>query len=409
MTTTTSFDTGLAAAPPHVPAELVRDFDYRNEPLFLIDPHRAFVEGMADAPDIFWSPRYGGHWVLKRYEDIREAAREYENFQHFPASLPALVGRPRPMLPIEVEPPLHQRYRFALAPLFAPPTIKALEPQIRAMAEGLIDGFAGDGGTEFVASYCAQLPVRMFLRLIGVPEEQTNWLRDLHGRMFAGDTVEIKQAAGLEVNAWLEATLAEKRRAPDDKVLSALIRAEPEGGPFDEQELIDLGFQLFTAGLDTVTNSLSMTWRYLAEHPEKQAEIRGDPAIVPGAVDELLRYSAIVTMTRRLTQDLDFRGLQLRKGEAVLLPTLMANQDPDVFPDGADVDFTRKVNNHLTFGAGAHRCLGSHLARAEMIITMQAWFERIGPFRIAEDAALVSHGGPIQGLVSLPLRWEGAR
>jgi len=231
MAATTSFDVGLAPRPPHVPEALVRDFDYRNNRLFEIDPHRAFLEALGEAPDLFWSPRYGGHWVLKRFEDIRQVARDHERFQHYPASLPALVGRPRPILPMEVEPPFHARYRMALAPLFAPAAVRRMQPAITAMAEALIDGFAAEGKVEFVSAYCTQLPVRMFLRLIGVPEDHCDWLRGLHNRAFGHHSEESKRAAGAEVNAWLEATLDERRGSPGDDILGTLIKAEPGEAP----------------------------------------------------------------------------------------------------------------------------------------------------------------------------------
>jgi cytochrome P450 len=391
--------------PAHVPADLVWNYDFATDPLFETDPLAAQLALTDGAPDIFFSPLRGGFWVLTRFADIRDASRQPEIFSNYPVMIPAAVGRSRKMAPIEIDPPELDRYRFTLGPALAPPRAKAMEAEVRGIARGLLDQFAHLGRADFVEQFSSKLPVRLFLKLVDVAEGEADKLHGLHHDMVWAAKVEARAAAGMALEQYYTGLVAERQKAPGTDLISRYLQAQPEGGPFSFEDVVDATFQLFVAGLDTVTNSLSLSWRYLAENPSAQRAIREDPAIIPDAVDELMRYTSLISSTRTLTRDHVFGGVAMRKGDRVLMPLRLANRDPDVFEGADEVRFDRKSNTHLAFGSGPHRCLGSHLARVEMVVAMEEWFARVPRFALDPDDPPVGHGGHAMGLSRLPLVW----
>jgi cytochrome P450 len=393
--------------PAHVSPELVWRYDFAADSRFeagAVDAPRAMAEG---APDIFFSPLYGGFWVISRFADVREVSRLPEIFSNYPAGIPPTVGRSRKMAPIEIDPPQLNRYRGTLGPALAPPKVKAMETQVRAIARSLVEEFAGSGGIEFVDRFSSRLPVRMFLKLMNVPDSESEKLRKLHHQLFWAQP-EQRIRAGMTLEKYYTELVAARQKAPGEDLISRYLAATPGGVPFSFEDVVDATFQLFVAGLDTVTNSLSLSWRYLAENPAMQVLIRDDPAIIPAAADEMLRYTSIISSTRTLTQDFTFKGIVMKTGDRVLLPLNLANRDPAAFPDGGEVRLGREVNNHLAFGSGPHRCLGSHLAKLEMVVALQEWFARIPAFGLDPMDPPVGHGGHAIGLNRLPLLWRSA-
>jgi len=391
--------------PAHVPAHLVWCYDFATDPLFEKDPLEAQLALTKGAPEIFFSPLRGGFWVLTRFADIRDASRQPEIFSNYPAMIPAAVGRSRKMAPIEIDPPELDRYRMTLGPALAPPKAKAMEGEVRRIAGALLEGLAALGRADFVERFSSKLPVRLFLKLVDVPESEADKLHALHRQMTWAPDVDDRAAAGMALERYYTGLVAARREALGDDLISGYLRAQPEGGPFSFEDVVDATFQLFVAGLDTVTNSLSLSWRYLAENPSAQQAIRDNPSIIPAAADELLRYTSLISSTRTLTQDYVFRGVQMRMGDRVLMPLRLANRDAEVFEDGDVVRFDRKANAHLAFGSGPHRCLGSHLARVEMIVALEEWFARVPQFALDPADPPIGHGGHALGLGRLPLIW----
>jgi len=397
--------TSSRSAPPHVLDSLVWTYDFADDPGFSRDPLSTQLKLTTGAPDIFFSPLRGGFWVLTRFDDIRDASRMPEIFSNYPAMIPGAVGRSRKMAPIEIDPPDLDRYRFTLGPALAPPNARAMEDGIRAIARDLIAPLKKVDRGDFVEDFAAIFPLRIFLRLVNVAEGEAGKLHALHHAMVWSATVEERAAAGMTLERYYTELVSHRRENLGDDLISRYLKAQPDGRPFSFEEVVDATFQLFVAGLDTVSNSLSLSWRYLAEAPEAQRAIRQDPAIIPDAIDELMRYTSLISSTRTLTQDYVFKGVEMRKGDRVLMPLRLANRDPSVFENGDDVRFDRKANVHLAFGSGPHRCLGSHLAKVELVVAMQEWFKAIPEFRLDPDHPPIGHGGHALGLNRLPLVW----
>jgi cytochrome P450 len=397
--------------PAHVPPERVVDFD-----LFAIDP------GLTDpvdkwqalrhsgVPAIFWSPRNGGHWTLLDYDDIREAYRDYTQFSNRDTPIPPVDGWPV-FQPQSVDPPDHAKFRSLLAPLFTPAAVRRLEGEVRRRAALLIEGFVADGRCDFVADFSAQLPSGMFIHLMGMDEARVPEFVALADTFMRVSDADGKLRNVADIYAVLEEIIAAKRRQPPaEDVLSALLGArEADGTPFPHQEIIDCVFLLFVAGLDTVTSTLTYIWRYLARSPQARDYIAAhldQPAELSSAVEELFRINAVSNIYRRVAKDIVYKNIAMKEGDKVVLPNTVANRDPKVFDNPQLIDLERRANAHVTFGLGPHRCLGSHLAKVEVIASLREWLPRIPEFRLDDTAALDIFAGPVMGFRQLPLLWE---
>jgi cytochrome P450 len=401
-----------APVPGHVPPDVVRPFDYHHDPRFVADPFGAFdgVRGQRT----FYSPAYGGYWVLTEAADIRAAFQHPEWFSSRITGIPP-TPRPRQLLPLELDPPDHGAYRHPLAPVFSPKAVTQLESRIRATSVELIDRFAATGRCEFLADFAVPFPTTIFVDLLGLPAAEAPRLAAWnHALLHAHDEPQRREEAKTAIAAYLDDLVtrrmgeAGRGAGRDDDLFAVLLAAEVDGRPLTKDEIFDYAFLLFVAGLDTVTAALGFSFAYLARNADHRKELVADPALVPSAVEELLRSHSIVNPARTVTEDVEFAGVCMRAGDRVLVSTVLANRDPAEFDDPAAVDFHRSVNRHLAFGAGPHRCLGSHLARCELRVALEEFHRRIPDYRIEDGAVIRAHGGGAMGVDHLPLVWEVA-
>lgn len=399
---------GEWTVPEHVPSELVHFCDFRTG----LGPYpQAQIAELHKGPRVIYSPlshqdRGGqsiGTWVLTKAEDIRQMLQHSELFSSAePRSF--AMGETWRMIPLEVDPPEHSKYRAALNPLFSPQRVRALDERIRIMAGELIDRFKDRGECEFIRDFGEQFPVRIFLQLMGLSEDYLELFRGwadafVHNRAKRGDAMR-------EIKEFLEGQIAESRANPQEGALVSQVIAMNAGDrPFTEEEVMGTVFLLFVGGLDTVVSSLAFHFRYLAENPVDQQRLRDDPEMIPDAVEELLRAFPVVTTARFATADTDMFGVPIRKGDMVTGSTILATRDPSEFENPEIVDITRSPNRHNAFSFGAHRCLGSHLARREIQIAYEEWNKRIPAFRIKPGAEIKTLGGGVLGIDQLPLVW----
>jgi cytochrome P450 len=400
---------GEAAVPGHVPPERVRQFDYHGDQRCRHDPFATF-DSVRGEPT-FFSPAYGGYWVLTSCADIRAAFQAPDVFSSAITGIPANTFWPRKLLPLELDPPEHGRYRHPLARPFGPGAVAAMEPAIRQTCRDLVDGFAANGRCEFLADFAAPFPTAVFVERLGLPAEETKrfvaWNHDL---LHAYDDPDRRAAAGRSIAAYL-ADLVERRSSGEgngdgDDLIAWLLATEVDGRRLTTEEIFDYSFLLFIAGLDTVTAALGFVFAYLARNPDHRTVLLADPDAIPMAGEELLRYHSFVNPARTVTRDVEFAGVTMRAGDRVLCSTTIAGRDTDEFPDAGEVRFDRADNRHIAFGAGPHRCLGSHLARAELRIALEEFHRRIPDYWIEEGAEIRAHGGGVLGIDHLPLRWK---
>jgi len=400
----------LKTIPPHVPPHLVLDFDLFEVSPDLHDPFDKW-QSLADAgaPPIFWSPHNGGHWIFLKYEDVRAAYRDHETFSNRHQSIPKTQGWPL-LQPNGVDPPDNSKFRNLLLPLFTPAAVAAMQAEIRRRTRLLIDAFATRGQCDFVAEFSGKLPTGLFIQLMGMDETRLTEFIALADVFMRVEDPAAKAQNVRDIYGVLDEFFRHKGQHPGNDIASVLLRArDTPSSSVTHQEVIDCTFLLFVAGLDTVTSTMNCIWRYLATVPAARTEIAAcleQPDKLNRALEELFRYYAVSNIYRRVNRDTVYKGVQLKTDDMVVLPDNLANRDPAVFDDPQEVDLTRKVNPHLTFGLGVHRCLGSHLAKLEVSTALQEWLPRIPDFRIDTDIPVKIFAGPVMGYRSLPLKWD---
>jgi len=363
--------------------------------------------------------------VVSRFEDVVWALRHPEIFSSEMGEQMKL-GNPRPMIPQQIDPPNQTRYRRLLDPLFSRKRMLELTPAVRRHANQLIDAFAGAGRCEFDEAFAIPLPCTAFLALFGLPaSDLPTFLEMKDGIIRPHKFLDPPKDASLaEMAAHIDLQNAHRKKTADrmftyfeeeieknasahrDDLLGALLEAEMDGEKLTREELLDICFLLLIAGLDTVTATLGCNIAYLAANPEQRRRIVDQPKLIPGAVEELLRWETPVTAVPRIAKcDTTLRDFEIKKGEVVTFLIGAANTDDDHFKRAQDVDFERERNIHLAFGAGPHRCLGSHLARMELQVAMEEWHRRIPDYRIqAGETPMFSPG--IREVMYLPLEWD---
>ena len=327
-----------------------------------------------------------GPVILSRHDDVTFALKNPDLF----SSINAIeIGNVRPLIPLQIDPPDHVKYRRLLDPVFAPREMAKLEPKVRALVNELIDGFIERGECEFNAELAVPLPCTVFLELLGLPyadiDRFLQWKDDIIRPVGATlDAAKVVQAAaGQGIYDYFAPVIADRRANPRDDLISMFVTADVEGHRLDDDEVADICYLFLIAGLDTVTATLTCSISYLAQHPERRDAISADRSLVPAAVEELMRWETPVPgLPRQTTQDVEMRGETIKAGETVICLLGSANIDPAEFPDPDHVDFARPANRHLAFGGGVHRCLGSHLARLELRVAMEEIHRRLPDYVI---------------------------
>jgi cytochrome P450 len=347
-------------------------------------PHDALAKLADDVGrGIFWSPYNGGHWVLNSHALIFEAKRDPETFSNIGvASLPPMPPELEPWLPpLGMDAPEHMKYRMPLMHAFSPERVRAMEGDIRALAAELIDGFEGQGHCEFVDALAEPLPLIIFMRLMGMDVSRLKEFRAWVKLMPSG-IVEERTWAHNNINAMMGELIAARRIKREDDLISTLIDCEIDGKKLDDRQMLGMSMLLFGAGLDTVTNTLSLTMEHIARDPALQDRLRAEPHMIPEAVEELMRLYDVTISVRRVARDAEFHGVAMKADDRVLLVNANGDTDPAVYPNGAAFDLDRDNKTHLVFGIGPHRCAGAHLARLEFRVFLEEWFRRMPNVRL---------------------------
>jgi cytochrome P450 len=328
------------------------------------------------------------------------------------------MGSAAPLIPLHLDGEPHRHYRRLLDPIFAPKKMAALEPDIRKLTDELIDGFVGDGQVEFHDAFCVPLPSTIFLRLFGLPLEDASFLIEKKNRILKNEgrnmdeMEEIGRAAGLELRARLRARLAERRAegARHDDLLDRFIHFEVDGHRLDDDDVVNVMHMFTIAGLDTVTSSLSCLVAWFATHPVERRRIVEDPSQLARAIEELMRFESPVPSsgTRWATRDIDVNGVAVKAGEMIYLCWAAADLDPTVFERPMEADLARAENRHIAFAAGIHRCLGSHLARAELRASIEQLHRRIPDYWVTEGDEIVYELAGVRQAKHLPLTFTAA-
>jgi len=324
------------------------------------------------------------------------------------------LGSEVALIPLQIDPPEHVRYRRMLDPLFAPKRMNALEHDIAALAVRCMDEFIERGSCDFSDEFSIPYPAGTFLRLLGLPMDglaEFVQLKEDIIRPAGGDSPEgvaTRERAGKQIASLFIAALTDRRKHRREDILSHFAQLEASGD-LTRDESIGICHLLLIAGLDTVTGTLECAFALLARRPDLRRSLAGRLDVIPSAVVELLRW--IVTspvQTRIAVQDVEVQGFEVKKGEIVRAAQATMNFDPARIPDPLNVDFGREENRHATFGIGIHRCLGSHLARLELRIAMSEWHARIPEYELGDDF-VVKYTPALRGVSHLALQFPPGR
>lgn len=321
------------------------------------------------------------------------------------------IGQVRPLIPLQIDPPEHKHYRKLLDPLFAPKQVALLEDRTRVLVRTLIDAVAADGHCNFHQSIAEPLPTTVFLQLLGLPVSRRDEfiaLKDGIIRPPASDSEErirMVDETGAQIYAVLEEVLTERAAHPQDDLLTQFLDADVDGHRLTRDEILDICYLFFLAGLDTVTASLDCFISFLAQHDEHRRQLTAEPSCIPHAIEEMLRWDTPVSAIVRITNEAtELSGCPIDASTKLHVVLGSANTDGASWDDADTVDFARPGNKHLAFGGGAHRCLGSHLARMELRVTLEEWHARIPDYAIADGVELRYSQG-LRAVENLELVW----
>jgi cytochrome P450 len=382
-----------------------------HAPEFARDPYPTYAELREQCPIIHsdqYADDFGGFWMLTRYDDVKSATvdwRTYTSSVPGVTAIPIITRRTEPALPLEMDPPLHSRYRALVAPVFSAQRVEALRARIEAIANRLLEPIVAAGGGDLVSQFAVQLSVQSLAEFTGLPKADIGrwlgWIR----RMFNVADREDGARASREFSDYINALISERRAAPQDDLISLLMAQEVEGHRLTNAELNSFTAVVFGAGFETTADGLSVMLDWLARHPQERAELFARPELIAPAVEEFLRFSTpIQIFGRNASHAVEVHGRQIEAGAVVALSFASANHDPQVFAEPEACRLDRSPNPHLAFGAGIHLCLGAPIARMEMAVTLAACARQMPSFRPASDAEPAwKLRGDRRGLSTLPV------
>src|ERR1700728_1431843 len=403
--------------PPVVPIK--HGYVHTQAPELLEDPFLAW-HAYAQEGRVFGSDAGDGWgiWFPVRSAEIKQVLQNPAVFSSHTITPYGPQSTEISMIPEQLDPPEHGKYRKLLNAHFSPQRIAEMEPEIRAWCIELIERIRDKGGADVDAEFGRLFPTMIFLRLMGLPAEGADeflgWVNNVmrvqamteEGATLSDDDMMAAGGAFQRLMDYMATVIDERRADPQDDIVSYLLTCQVDGRPLSDDELRMMCFLLYIAGLDTVAGGLSYTVLHLANHPEHREMVTQHPETIPVFLEEILRLNGIVTTTRLVTQDVEFAGCPMKRGDRVVLATAAANVGPAEFDDPLTFDPARAANRHITFGAGPHRCLGSHLARLELRVAIEEWHKRIPNYRVSADAVLEHRIGGVGGLRGLALVWD---
>jgi cytochrome P450 len=369
---------------------------------------------MRDEMPLYRNDRYD-FWALSRHADVHAAHVDPQTYLSGYGTVLELMGQDMSQTGqmIFMDAPQHNKLRTLVSKAFTRNRVAALEDGIRRTSVELLDAQVGSGGFDFVADFGAQLPSLVISALIGVSPADRPHVLELINTVFhiepgVGMINDVSFGAQIGLHTYLSEQLADRRRSPRDDMLTALTEAElTEDGQarrLNDKEAADFANLLISAGTETVARLLGWAGIILAEHPDQRAQMAADETVIPAAVEELLRYEAPSPVQgRTLSRPVELYGETLAAGSKVLLLTGAAGRDDRVWDDPERFDINRKPEQHVSFGIGAHFCLGAALARMEGRIALEETLRRFPTWQVDHERAVRLHTSTVRGYKSLPV------
>jgi cytochrome P450 len=376
------------------------------------DPYETYRRLRDEAP-AYWNGELR-FWVLSRFEDVLEAFRDHETFSSaggvaLEARRPPVVDRKGSRMMIEMDPPDHTVFRRLVSRVFTGNRVAMMEQQVREIVSGYIDGVAPAGACDLVADISGPFPMDVISAILGIPTGDRPALRELADKLLVREDGSMTMPTeALEGMFGLLAYFTDdlrRRRRDDDGLISDLLALEVDGRALTEEELLGFCVLFVIAGHETTTKLVANAIELLSRHLDQRDAIVHDPALVPGAVEEVLRFhNSTQYMHRVAMRDVERHGRRINEGDSVLLLIGAANHDPREFgPTAEQFDIYRRPDRHLAFGYGAHFCLGAALARLEGRVALEEIHRRLPDYTVDHDAKVRFHSSNVTGWTTLPI------
>ncbi|CAM2844520.1 cytochrome P450 [Mycobacterium intermedium] len=376
------------------------------------DPYPTYRE-LRNTTPVVWND-VTNFWALLKYEDVRFVSGHPHLFSSTKG-----ISIPDPALPTPVQegnliftdPPRHRQLRKLINSGFTRRQVTLLEPKVREIVRGILDGIDSSREYEFADEIAAPLPTRMIAELLGAPPEDWERFRVWSDAAVgtADPEIEMDHLVALgELYEYFTKLIAARRSGEvsgQDDLLSILAAAEVDGERLSDEDLLNFSFLLLVAGNETTRNLIALGTLALIDHPDQFALLRSDPALLPSAVEEMLRYTSPVThMARCATEDVEIRGQQIKAGDTVVMLYGAANRDEEIFgPTSEEFDITRNPNPHIAFGAGEHACLGAQLARLEARVMFEVLLGAYPSIELTGDVTRL-RATMVPGVKRMPIR-----
>jgi cytochrome P450 len=369
---------------------------------------------MRDESPLYYNERYE-FYALSRFDDVERCSVDWRTYISGKGSVLEMIKSGMEMPPGMIlfeDPPAHDLHRGLLSRVFTPKKMNAIEPKVREFCARSLDPLVGSGRFDFVEDLGAQMPMRTIGMLLGIPEEDQEALRD---RIDAG--MHLEEGSMPDRDLAYSVTSGEgfadyiewRSKHPSDDLMTELLNAEFVDESGETRRLSRLEVEsyvglLAAAGNETTTRLISWTGKVLAEHPDQRELLVKDPTLIPGAIEELLRYEApSPVQARYITRDVEHYGQSVAEGNVMLLLTASANRDERRFPDADRFDVLRKIDHHVTFGYGIHFCLGAALARLEGRVALDEVLKRFPTWEVDWDNAVQARTSTVRGWDKLPV------
>lgn len=404
---------------PFDAAHFARRFDHHSREY--TDNLNEIFDYMRRERPISYTEAYGGFWVLTRYADIMQVVRDDKTWSlraGMSIPSPREPGGPPSFLPGDLDPPESFVYRKLMEPLVTPSALAALEPFVRETARELVDGFIAKGEADLVQDLAVPLTAIVTLKLAGLPLD--DWPQYVAERREANaaplppeeEMRRVMERFAFSRQAFLDARAAQCADPVEGGLVARLIAARIDGRELTEAEYIAMMINFVVGGLETTQALLGSAWVHFSRHRDQRDDLRDNPELMPMAVEEMLRcFSPQPGLARVATRDTQIGGQKIREGERVFMSWASANRDEAKFDDPGRFNMRRKPNRHLTFGNGAHLCLGRNLTRLEAQVCMGEVLGRLPDYRVAEDGLeRIPDSSTLYGYLSVPVTFTpGAR
>jgi cytochrome P450 len=387
------------------------DIDYR-EPRPAFEHYESLNEVREMAPILYNTTPFNGYWMVTRYDLVKEALQRADVFSNKVVSALGDPDKHLYLIPQNLDGKAHVDIRHVINPWFSPGSVTRIEPLARKRAVAMIEELRPKGSCDLAVDFAMLYATEMFLAILGLPVEDGLTMLPLVETVFrgffGGDPGEQADAAG-QIKKYFEEMVADRVETPGDvrsDLITFLLQTKIGDEPVSQDDILTLCLTILLAGLDTTRSALGYIFQHLATHDDDRQLLIDHPEKIPEAIEEFLRlYPLVIQDGRYVAEDVDFHGCPMKKGDLVWLGLAQANRDPRVFDRPDEFVMDREHNKHMGFAVGAHRCLGSHFARLELILVVEEWLKRIPHFRLATDEPLMERGGQLM-LKTVPLAWE---